>query len=90
MATDEFKHESLQDLKSIRQYLVAITEGLEAGRVDLSDENGQLELHPSGLLNLELKAKRRGNQAKLQIKLTWTEDKGTRAESLSVRSDATT
>ncbi|HKO95338.1 MAG TPA: amphi-Trp domain-containing protein [Polyangiaceae bacterium] len=89
MAIDEFKHESLQDLKSIGQYLVAITEGLEAGRVDLSDENGQLALHPAGLLNLELKAKRRGNQAKLQIKLTWTEDKGTRAESLSVGSNST-
>jgi amphi-Trp domain-containing protein len=89
MATDEFKHESLQDLKSIKQYLVAITEGLEAGRVDLSDENGQLALHPSGLINLELRAKRRGNQAKLQLKLTWTEDKGTRAESLRVSSDTT-
>ncbi len=87
MATDEFKHESLQDLKSIRQYLVAITEGLAAGKVDLSDDNGQLALHPSGLINLELRAKRRGNQAKLQLKLTWTEDKGTRAESLRVGSE---
>ena len=89
MATDEFKHESLQDLKSIGQYLVAITEGLQAGRVNLSDENGQLSLRPTALIHLELKAKRRGNQAKLQLKLTWTEDQGTRADSLSVRFDGT-
>jgi amphi-Trp domain-containing protein len=89
MATDEFKHESLQDLKSIGQYLVAITEGLQAGRVDVSDENGQLSLRPAGLIHLELKAKRRGNQAKLQLELSWTEDQGTRADSLSVRVDGT-
>ena len=31
MASEEFKHESLQDLKSIGQYLKALTEGLESG-----------------------------------------------------------
>jgi amphi-Trp domain-containing protein len=90
MATDEFKHESLQDLKSIGQYLKAITEGLEAGRVDLSDDSGQLALFPTGLLSLELRAKRRGNRAKLQLKLTWTEEKEkpkSKSESLRVRSE---
>lgn len=88
MASDEFKHESLQDLKSIGQYLKALTEGLESGRVELSDDNGQLMLHPYGLLNLELRAKRRGNRAKLQLKLTWTEEKAkTKADSLRVHSE---
>lgn len=90
MASDEFKHESLQDLKSIGQYLKALTEGIESGRVELSDDNGQLVLHPFGLLNLELRAKRRGHQAKLQLKLTWTEEKARpKADSLRVRSEAT-
>jgi len=90
MASDEFKHESLQDLKSIGQYLKALTEGLEAGRVDLADENGQLVLHPFGLLNLELSARRRGNRAKLQLRLSWTEDRSKpKAESLRVRSEST-
>jgi amphi-Trp domain-containing protein len=90
MATDEFKHESLQDLKSIGQYLKAITEGLEAGRVDLSDDNGHLALFPNGLLSLELRAKRRGNRAKLQLKLSWAEErpKGkSDSESLRVRTE---
>ena len=89
MATDEFQHESLQDSKSIGEYLKAIIHGLETGHLDLSDDNGQLVLHPSGLLGLELRAKRKGNRAKLVIELTWTENKGTtRADSLRVRSEA--
>ena len=89
MATDEFQHESLQDAKSIGEYLRAIIHGLETGYLDLSDDNGQLVLHPSGLLGLELRAKRKGNRAKLAIELSWTEDKGnTRADSLRVRSEA--
>jgi amphi-Trp domain-containing protein len=86
MAADEFAHESLQDRKSIGDYLRAIVQGLESGHLDLSDDGGQLVLHPSGLLGLELRAKRRGNRAQLEIELSWTEDKGkTRAESLRVR-----
>lgn len=89
MATDEFQHESLQDAKSIGEYLKAIIHGLETGYLDLSDDNGQLVLHPSGLLGLDLRAKRKGNRAKLVIELSWTEDEGrTRADSLRVRSEA--
>ena len=88
MATDEFKHESLQDPKSISQYLKALIEGLESGRVDLSDDNGQVVLHPTGLLSLELRARRRGNRSKLKLELSWTEDKSkARAESLKVKSE---
>jgi amphi-Trp domain-containing protein len=90
MATDEFQHESLQDLKSIGEYLRAIVQGLENGHIELSDDSGQLVLHPSGLLGLELRAKQKGNRAKLVIELSWTEDKGkTRAESLRVRTEST-
>jgi amphi-Trp domain-containing protein len=87
MATDEFQHESLQDLKSIGEYLRAIVQGLDAGCIDLSDDGGQLVLHPSGLIGLELRAKRKGNRAQLEIELSWSENKGkTRADSLKVRS----
>jgi amphi-Trp domain-containing protein len=89
MASDEFQHESLQDAKSIGEYLKAIVHGLETGHLDLSDDDGQLTLHPSGLLGLELRARRKGDRAQLVIELSWTEDKGrTRADSLRVRFDA--
>jgi amphi-Trp domain-containing protein len=90
MAMDEFKHESLQDLQSIGQYLKAITDGLAAGRVELSDDNGQQVLFPAGLISLELSAKRRGNRAKLHLKLSWTEERGKgHADSLRVRTEPT-
>lgn len=88
MASDEFVHESLQDPQSIGEYLRAILRGLETGYVDLSDDAGRLVLHPTGLLGLELRAKRTGNRAKLQLELSWTEADGSaRADALRVRSE---
>lgn len=83
---DEFKHESLQDAESITSYLRAVIEGLEAGVIELSDDGGTLSLRPSGLLGLQVSAKRKGSRTKLQLELSWTEDKArTRAESLRIR-----
>jgi len=88
LATGEFKHESLEDVKSIGEYLRALIEGLETGHLELSDDNGQMTLHPSGLLGLEVRAKRRGNLSRLHLEVSWTEDNGTApAGSLRVRSD---
>jgi amphi-Trp domain-containing protein len=89
MPSDEFEHESLQDQRSIGGYLRAIVEGFERGHIELSDDGGRLVLHPSGLLGLELRAKRTGNRARLQLELSWTETDGaTNADSLRVRSQA--
>lgn len=89
MATDEFVHESLQDPRSIGEYLRAIVEGFERGYIDLSDDAGRLVLHPTGLLGLELRAKRSGNRARLQLELSWTEtEAANKPNSLRVRSEA--
>lgn len=74
MATEEFEHESLQDPKSIAEYLGAVTAGLEAGQLTLSDDHGQLELRPRGLLGLLLRARRQGSRVKLRVELSWTEE----------------
>lgn len=89
MAADEFVHESLQDPQSIGSYLRALVDGFERGCIALSDDGGRLVFHPTGLLGLELRAKRTGNRARLQIELSWTEADGTAsADSLRVRSEA--
>jgi amphi-Trp domain-containing protein len=89
MAADEFVHESLQNSQSIGEYLRAILDGLERGYIDLSDDAGRLVLHPTGLLGLEVRAKRTGNRARLQLELSWAEaDGATNADSLRVRSEA--
>lgn len=89
MPRDDFEHESLQDPTSIGGYLRAILEGIERGYIELSDEGSTLVLHPTGLLGLEVRAKRSGNRATLQLELTWTEADGKHGpDSLRVRSQA--
>lgn len=73
MATDEFKHESLQDAQSVSKYLRALIEGLESGYLEFGNDDGEMELHPRGLLGMELRAKCKGGQAKVQLKLAWRE-----------------
>ncbi len=75
MDSDEFKHESLQDTRSIVQYLQALIDGLQSGTLELSDERAKVVLEPKGLLGLELRAKRKGRRSKFQMKLTWTDAK---------------
>jgi amphi-Trp domain-containing protein len=87
MPSAEFKHESLQDSKSIADYLKSLLEAIEAGHLELQDDDGQLTLHPSGLLGLELRAQRRGGHARLVLALSWTEHEGkTQGASLRVGS----
>lgn len=73
MPSYEFKHESLQDPQSIAKYLRALIEGLESGELSFSDDKEKLKLQPQGLLELELRARRKGGRGKLQLKLAWRE-----------------
>jgi amphi-Trp domain-containing protein len=73
MATEEFKHESLQDCASIVRYLKALIEGLESGRLEFGTDDQELSLEPRGLLELEVRAKRKGGRSKVALKLGWRE-----------------
>lgn len=73
MASHEFKHESLQDAQSIAKYLKALIVGLESGELQFKNDEAELQLQPRGLLELELRARRKGGRGKLQLKLAWRE-----------------
>jgi amphi-Trp domain-containing protein len=73
-AQDDFRHESVQDRQSIVKYLQAITAGIEQGQLELGTADHTLALEPSGLLELQVRAKRKGGRVKLAIKLYWRED----------------
>ena len=68
-----FTHESLEDRESIVRYLEALLVGLRQGKVELEQDGEALELCPSGLLSFQVKAKRKGERAKLRLKLQWQE-----------------
>lgn len=66
-----FRHESLQDQQSILKILAAVTEGLEKGRLVLSDENDEIVLSPQGLLQLKFSAAQEDNRSSFSLKVSW-------------------
>ncbi|MCB2187002.1 MAG: amphi-Trp domain-containing protein [Deltaproteobacteria bacterium] len=75
MPTDQrFKHESLQDNLSIAKYLQALIEGFQAGSLVFKSEGDKLSVRPQGLISLEVEAKRRQNEVKLNLKFRWAEE----------------
>lgn len=81
-----FRHESLQDQQSILKFLYAISEGLENGKLVLSDEEDEISLSPEGLLQLKLTATQEGNHYNLGLKLSWqsSTEKSHRPNSLQI------
>ena len=68
---DTFRHESLQDSKTIRKLLESITDGLEKGLLNFNDGSGEIQLRPEGLLHLKLSAAKEEGRNRLSIRLTW-------------------
>lgn len=66
-----FRHESLQDRQSILKILTAVTEGLEKGKLLLSDEDDEIVLNPQGLLQLKLSAAQDENRYSFTLKVSW-------------------
>jgi amphi-Trp domain-containing protein len=46
---------------------------MKTGKVVLSSADEYIEMHPSGLLSMSLKAKRKGNNNKIGFKIQWKE-----------------
>lgn len=67
----DFRHESIQDAKSIQDILKAITKGIASGKLCLSDDNGEVKLEPKGLLGLKVTARQEDTQNRLDIRITW-------------------
>ena len=76
MATSEFKHDSVQDRQSIVRYLEAMIDGIRNGHLEFRNDEQEIVLEPSGLLELELRARRSDNKTKLSIKLAWKDREG--------------
>ena len=71
MAEDKFIFDSLQDSETIKEFLQALTEGFEKGSINLSTNGDEIHLSPKGLLNFTVKARKKGTDNKLSIKVSW-------------------
>jgi len=75
MAKQElFEHVSLQDRKSIKKYLKALTSGIGNGMLSLADNDGEITLSPDGLIRLNVSVQRDDQRNELHIVLGWTEE----------------
>jgi len=66
-----FRHESLQDAGSIREFLEAITAGIAQGKLTFSDEDDKIIMCPAGLLHLQLTASQEEDQHRIGIRVSW-------------------
>jgi len=68
---DSFRHESLQDSKSIRDILQSITKAIGKGKVVFSDEDDKIVMEPEGLLHLKITASQEDSRQRINIRISW-------------------
>lgn len=78
MSEEKFLFDSLQDCESICSFLESLTEGFRKGSITLSTNGDEIVMHPEGLLNFTVKAKRKGGENKLALKVNWKQTSGPR------------
>lgn len=66
-----FKHESLQDAKTIREIIKSISTGIAEGKLTFSDEDDEISLKPKGLLRLKVTASQGANKNKVSVSFSW-------------------
>ncbi|WP_078121316.1 amphi-Trp domain-containing protein [Thiosocius teredinicola] len=69
-----FRHESLQNRKTIQDILKAITKGLGKGKLTFSDEDGEIVLQPRDLLNLKVTASQDDSRNRITVRITWQDE----------------
>ncbi|UCB54687.1 MAG: amphi-Trp domain-containing protein [Thiotrichales bacterium] len=75
----DFRHESMQDRETIVELLSSLQQGLEKGTLRFSDEDNEIVLEPSGLLNLAIKASSNAELNVLDVRISW---QGSKADKL--------
>lgn len=76
MAEEKFVFDSLQDCKTIRDFLASLTEGFDKKSITLSTNGDTIDLVPEGLLAFTVKARKKGISNKLSIKIAWKDCEG--------------
>jgi len=77
---NNFRHESLQDAKTIAELLKSITKGMGKGRLTFTDEDGEIVLEPEGLLNFKVTAEKEEMRHRLNIRITWNPQEKTKGK----------
>ena len=74
MSTDKrFSHESLQDAKTIKTLLSALSKGFAKGEMSLGDNDETLVLQTADLMTLRLKGERVDGRCTVSLRVSWTD-----------------
>jgi len=68
---NDFRHESLQDRETIVELLSSLQQGLSKGTLSFSDEDNEITLKPSALLNLTINASASNELNVLDVRISW-------------------
>lgn len=71
----KFEFDSVQDPASIQEFLSALTQGFAKGRIVLRSEAEEIVLTPGALLGFSVKAKRKGGENKIAVKIVWKDSR---------------
>lgn len=69
-----FRHDSMQDAKSIGEILKAISDGLAKGKIVFSDEDDKMVMKPDGLLDMKVTATQESTRNRMNIRISWQTD----------------
>jgi len=70
---EDFSYDSVQDVQTIKDFLKALLDGIEKGRIMLRVADDEIVLHPSDLITFSVEAKRRVEASELSLRLSWKE-----------------
>lgn len=66
-----FRHESLQDSRTISDILQSITKAIEKGKLVFSDEDDRIVMEPEGLLQLKVTASQEDSRQRVNVRISW-------------------
>ncbi|MBF0552465.1 MAG: amphi-Trp domain-containing protein [Deltaproteobacteria bacterium] len=72
---EKFEYESIQDNVSVRDFIQSLLDGIEHGRIILQSNEDEIIMHPNNLLKFTVKARKKEDQSRLNIKVSWKETK---------------
>ncbi|WP_158972028.1 amphi-Trp domain-containing protein [Chachezhania sediminis] len=72
-AEGKFRHQSVQDRKTIKVLLEAVTKGVAKGELTFSDEDGSFTLQPEGLMTIRIRGEKNDGACRFDISVAWSE-----------------
>ena len=75
---DRFKHESLQDAKTLKSLLTSLAKGFSKEGLTLGDENSEITLKPEGLMSVRIRAEQADGNSRLSLNVSWSDGSGSK------------